>query len=265
MKVFINDLSIIGQASNEKDAMDILTNLATVVIRSKCISFKNTAYRTKTLADRVITGTSTVKDVLISSSTKRSAVDERQRKLALEVFLKQPFVTDYHIKTKDSIVDNVGNCLKGSCFDEASTTVGLPLAVSAKNCPNYLSSSILIHSSISGTKTVLNVIDENCLAGVFWKFEQNRKHKIQEYRAAGEIVSEMNLSNSDAQLALNNGIKVNSRVYSYFNNEWYQFHCHHDNLYHGFRIELEKNNPDHMRALAISNSLNNTPYGQIFL
>ena len=40
---------------------------------------------------------------------------------------------------------------------------------------------------------------------------------------------------------------------------------HQGNIYHGFKIELEQNNPDHMRALAISTSLAHAPYGQILV
>ncbi|TWD34357.1 hypothetical protein FBY13_114156 [Pantoea sp. SJZ147] len=65
-------------------------------------------------------------------------------------------------------------------------------------------------------------------------FEHNLKHRVKEYRAAGELVRVMDLSPADAQLALSNGIKVNANIYSYFNSSWYQFHCHQGNIYHGF-------------------------------
>lgn len=264
MKVFINDLSIIGQASNESEAMDILFHLAIVVARTRDISFGKKAYRTRTLGDKIITGSSTVKEVLVASSNRGGALDERQRKLAIEVFLKQPYSENYHSRENDAITDSSGNCLKESCFDSAASCIGSPLTVSAKNCQAYGLPSTSIHSSIWGVKTVLNVTDEIGLSGLMWTFENNPKHKMKEYRAAGELVSIMDLSATDAQLALNNGIKINSKIYSYFNNSWYQFHCHHGNNYHGFKVELEENNPEHMKALSILNNLTHTPYGQIF-
>ncbi|MNJ73518.1 hypothetical protein D3C77_703200 [compost metagenome] len=75
----------------------------------------------------------------------------------------------------------------------------------------------------------------------------------------------MDLSDAEAQAALTNGVKVNSRVYGHCKGSWYQFHCHHDNMYHGFKIEIQENNVDHMRALSIATTLNfQETCGQIF-
>lgn len=265
MKVFINELSIVGQATSQDDAMQILSDLAVLAARARDISFGNKAYRTRTLGDKVITGNLSIKEVLVASSEKGRASDERQRKLAIEVFLKQPFAENFHSESHDTINDGSGACLKNSCFDDAASGVGSPLTISARNCQPYQSSSTTVFSSIYGKKTVLNVVDESSLASILWVFEHNPKHKVKEYRAAGELVSVMDLSPADAQLALSNGIKVNSRVYSYFNESWYQFHCHQGNVYHGFKVELEQNKPDHMMALSTSTSLAHAPYGQIFL
>lgn len=264
MKVFINELSIVGQATNQDDAMQILSDLAVLAARARDISFGKKAYRTRTLGQKVITGNLSVKEVLVASSEKGRAIDERQRKLAIEVFLKQPYAENFHAEPHDTINDDTGACLKNSCFDDAASSVGSPLTISARNCQPYQFSSTTIFSSLCGAKTVLNVVDERSLASIIWVFEHNSKHRVKEYRAAGELVSVMDLSPADAQLALSNGIKVNSRVYSYFNSSWYQFHCHQGNVYHGFKVELEKNKPDHMTALGISTSLAHAPYGQIF-
>ena len=265
MKVYINECSIVGQASNEIEAMDILFNLASVIAKTRDISFERKAYRTNTLGNKAITGNLTVKEVLVSSSNKAHVADERQRKLVIEVLLKKPYAEYSHISDQDSITDSTGNCLKKSCFDAAATSIGSPLTVSAKNCLAYQMTSIDVNSSIYGKKTILNVSDELSLKSIKWIFEHNPKHKITEYQVAGERVSVMDLSVAEAQLALNNGIKINSKVYSYFNNSWYQFHCHQGNAYHGFKIELEENKPEHMKALSVFKSLNHGAYGQVIL
>lgn len=265
MKVFINELSIVGQATNEDDAMSILSDMAALVAQAKNISLGNKAYRTQTLGDMMITSNLSVKELLVASSNKGRAIDERQRKLAIEVFLKQPFAKSSHTEPNDTINDCTGTCLKNSCFDNAASSVGAPLVISARNGHSYIYPSIIIHSSLYGNKTVLNVIDKHNLDSIIWVFEHNPKHKEKEYSVAGESVSIMDLSSTDAQLALTNGIKVNTKVYSNFNDSWYQFHCHHDNIYHGFKIKLEANNPEHMAALNVFNSLKCTQYGQIFL
>ncbi|GFM56130.1 hypothetical protein PSCICF_23080 [Pseudomonas cichorii] len=265
MKVFINELSIVGQATDQDDAMRILSDLAALAARARDISFGNKAFRTRTLGNKMITGSLSVKEVLVASSERGRAIDERQRKLAIEVFLKQPYAEKFHAEPHDAVNDVAGACLKDSCYDDAASSVGSALTISARQCQSYHFSSTIIFSSIFGEKTVLNVVDESGLASILWIFEHNPKHKVREYRAAGELVSVMDLNPADAQLALSNGIKVNGRVYSYFNGSWYQFHCHLGNVYHGFKIELEQNKPDHMTALAISTSLAHAPYGQIFV
>ncbi|WP_272671704.1 hypothetical protein [Providencia sp. PROV104] len=265
MKIFINELSIVGQATNQDGAMNILSNLAALAARARNIGFENKAYRTRTLGHKLITGNLSVKEVLVASSTRGLTIDERQRKLAIEVFLKQPYTKNCHVQSHDTINDCVDTCLKGSCFDDAASSVGAPLTISAQACQSYQHPYTTIFSSLYGEKTVLNIVDESGLNSILWVFEHNPKHKVKEYRAAGERVSVMDLSPADAQLALSNGIKVNTRVYSNFNGSWYQFHCHQDNIYHGFKIELEHNNPDHMKALDIYRSLSAlAPYGQIF-
>lgn len=265
MKVYINELSLVGQASDNDEAMLILFDLASAVAKTRGISFEQKAYRSRTLGDKLVTGDTTVKEVLFSSSSKALVKDERERKFILEVLLKKPYSESNHVGECDTIVDVAGACLKESCFDGAVSCIGSPLTVSAQKCDSYTLSSVQIFSSIWGEKTVLNVTDESGLAEVVWVFEHNPKHRTVAYNASGESVSVMDLSEADAQIALSNGIMVDSRVYSYFNGSWYQFHCHDGNKYHGFKIELEQNNVEHMKARNISRSLNDLPYGQVFL
>ncbi|WP_339498084.1 hypothetical protein [Pseudomonas silesiensis] len=265
MKVYINELSLVGQAADNDEAMGILFNLASAVAKTRGISFEQKAYRSRTLGDKLVTGEATVRDVLFSSSNKALIKDERQRKFILEVLLKKPYSESNHVDQKDSITNASGSCLKDTCFDGAASSVGSPLTVSAQNCHSYQLASTQIYSSIWGEKRVLNVTDESGLSEIVWIFEHNPKHRTAAYSASGESVSAMDLCESDAQSALSNGIMVDSRVYSYFNGEWYQFHCHQGNKFHGFKIDLEKNNVEHMKALNISESLMNLPYGQIFL
>lgn len=264
MKVFINDRSIVGQAADLDDAMGILSSLAALVVRSNNVSFRKCAYRTRALADRAILGDLSVRQVLIESVSRARAIDERQRKLAIGVFLRQPFAESIHTRPADSIIDDSGDCLKETCFDNAASSIGSPLAISAGGCNSYKDPELVINSSIYGRKTVLNVSDERALGKLLWVFEHNPKHRLQEYQAAGEEVSVMDLSPDDAQLALSMGIKVNSRVYSNFGGGWYQFHCHEGNLYHGFKVKLKQNNPDHEVAFRLWRQVGVDFHGQVF-
>lgn len=265
MKVYINELSLVGQAGDNDEAMLILFNLASAVAKTRGISFEQKAYRSRTLGDRLVTGGATVKEVLFSSSSKALIKDERQRKFILEVLLKKPYSESNHVGEHDTIVDGSGSCLKETCFDGAASCVGSPLTISAQKCDSYKIASTQIYSSIWGEKTVLNVTDDSGLGEVFWIFEHNPKHRLTAYSASGESISAMDLCAAEAQIALSNGIMIDSRVYSYFNGDWYQFHCHDSNKFHGFKISLEENNVEHMKARNISQSLGDLPYGQVFL
>lgn len=264
MKVYINELSLVGQADDNDEAMLILFNLASAVAKTRGISFEQKAYRSRTLGEKLVTGAATVKEVLFSSSSKALIKDERQRKFILEVLLKKPYSESNHVGEHDTIMDGDGACLKFTCFDGAASCVGSPLTVSAQKCDSYKIASTHIYSSIWGKKKVLNVTDEAGLAEVVWVFEHNPKHRSTSYNTSGESISAMDLCAADAQIALSNGIMVDSRVYSYFNGEWYQFHRHEGNKYHGFKVDLEENNVEHMKARNVSRTLDDVPYGQIF-
>lgn len=264
MKVYINERSIVGQAADDNEAMNILLDLAMLVANSRELACERKAYRTLDLGDKLITSERSIKQLLIDSSNKARALDERQRKIVIEVLLKRPYSERVHGDAEDYIHCAAGECLKNSCFDDAASSVGSPLTFSAKKCPPYEVPSLTVTSSKWGKKKVMNVFDDVGLSNITWIFEHNPKHKNKVYTNAGEVVSIMDLSGDEAQRALSNGIKVGARVYSYHNESWYQFHCHQNNNFHGFKVKLADNNPEHQKAVSIFSSLGHKPYGQVF-
>ncbi|WP_164704796.1 hypothetical protein, partial [Pseudomonas viridiflava] len=139
------------------------------------------------------------------------------------------------------------------------------LILSAAGSQRYATDSIAYSSSLFGDITSINVQLEDMLDSMIWVFEANPKHGVKPRIASGTQISAMDLTSEQAQTTLSNGIEIQSRVYGYTNNSWYQFHCHHGNMYHGFKINVAKNNPEHTSALGKMTELEfKSDCGQVF-
>jgi len=266
MKVYINETSVDRQAQDHQDAMSILSELAKVVSKSRAIAYEGKAFRTRGFSEREIIRGVTVKAVLVEAVAKQSLKEEIARKLTLQTLMARPFTEDYHLDTEDFIHDEDTGCLKNSCFDDASGSLSGSLMISAKNNSRCSCNFFYYKSSIFGLCFSHNVNSEEMLDAITWMYEHNTKHGKISRLSAGVEISEMDLTHEHAQIALSNGIKVNSRIYGYFNGHWYQFHCHHANKYHGFKIVIKESNPEHMAALKKLTSLGfKGDCGQVFL
>lgn len=266
MKVYINERSIDRQAKDHHEAMSILTTLAKVVSKSKSIAFESKSFRTKCFLDKEIINGVTVKSVLVQAVAKQSASEELARKFTLLTLMSRPHTEDRHLDENDTIHDEVGTCLKSSCFDDAAESISGSLMISAINSHKYTGERISYSSSLYGNITSYNIHTEEMLNTLTWVFEHNPKHGTKPRQVAGVKISEMNLSHEQAQKTLTNGLKVNAKIYGFVDGSWYQYHCHHANKYHGFKVTLSENDPDHclvlkkMTALGFKNDC-----GQVFL
>jgi len=266
MKVYINERSIDRQANSHQEAMSILSALAKIVSNSRAIAFEGKAFRTKCFSQREIIEGVTVKSVLVEAVAKQSLADELARKLTLQTLMARPFAESRHLREDDVINDVEGSCLKNSCFDDASESKSGSLLISALNGPNYNCQSFSYVSSLFGAGLSYNVGSDDMLAALTWVFEHNPKHGTKPRKIAGVTISEMDLTSEQAQIALSNGIKVNEKIYGFFNDHWYQFHCHHANKYHGFKITMVERYPEHMAALNKMAALEyKSDCGQVFV
>lgn len=264
MKVYINERSIDKQAETLDEAIEILSQLAKTVVQSRGIAYESKAYRTRCFSDRLIMPDLSVKEVLVKSSEIKSAADEVARKLTLETLLKRPFTEPRHTGELDEIKCSKQECLKDSCIDDAAESLSGSLLISAIKNPRHSYTSISYTSSIYGHKTSINLWNEEMLHAITWKYEHNEKHHTQARILNGEEASEMDLNLLQAQKTLTNGVKVNNRIYGYCNGSWYQFNRHTNNNYHGFKIALKSNFPDHDIASKLLAALNYNECGQVF-
>lgn len=266
MKVYINERSIERQAHNHQEAMSILSALAKMVSNSRTIAYEGKAFRTKCFSEREIIEGVTVKSVLVESVAKQSLSDELARKLTLQILMTRPYTENRHLQEGDVIKDAEGNCLKNSCFDDASESKSGSLIISAMNNPSHNYQEFSYVSSLFGSGSSYNVSSDDMLEAITWVFEHNPKHGSKPRKIAGVTISEMDLTNEQAQIVLSNGVKVDDKVYGYSNGHWYQFHCHHANKYHGFKIIMVERYPEHMAALNKLTALGfKNDCGQIFV
>lgn len=248
MKVYLNERSICGQAADPDNAMVILSQLAKLVVKSQPIASEGKSYRTRCFEAREITPGISVREILTSSVIAQTLKFKTERNAVLQILMRRPFTEDRHIAATDSISSANGECLKSSCIDDAAGSLSGSMLLSASGSP--CSNDDIIHytSSIYGKGASLNLCSEESLENRTWRFEHNAKHRSTPRKSDGEDISEMDLTQEQAQRTLSNGIMVKSRVYGYCDGSWYQFHCHTNNIYHGFKINLETNNTAHNTA-----------------
>ncbi|MDD2109462.1 hypothetical protein [Pseudomonas asiatica] len=266
MKVFLNERSINAQAKSPDEAMNILSTLTKLVIKSRPIAYEGKSYRTRAFGLKEIIEGVSVQELLTDSVKYPQLHLRNERGLILQALMLRPFTEDRHNSASEHILSQDGLCLKGSCLDDASESITGSLLLSAQGEPEHQYDRLRFTSSIYGEKHSFNVTEEESLAKLTWIFEHNPKHKSTPTKSDGEDIAEMDLTPQQAQKTLSNGVMVKSRVYGHHDGSWYQFHCHSGNKFHGFKIKLASNNPAHNTAKGMFDSLKyKADCGQIFV
>jgi len=266
MELYINENSITGQASNREEALILLEELFTTFSAAKNIAKDRKGYLVKDLSQRFILKDVTIQNFLQKEINETNPIERKFRTFALGVLFNKPRMdpTAVHFDEKDSLVSEESLCLKNTCFDHASSSKCSAMVISMMNNEKYTHKTILIESSIYGKKKVLNITNSKVLFENTWIYEHHTKHARNATLNGSKIASPMTLNQSEAETALLNGILINRRVYSFYKNKWYKFHCQENNKFHGFEFTPEQNNIDDELANSILHSLNFQPHGQIF-
>lgn len=109
--------------------------------------------------------------------------------------------------------------------------------------------------SFDGIK-IRNFYSNRQLEQYIWEYEHNHKHGLKPKKRNGENISEMDLSNEEAQSVLSKSIYFKGRFYGFCerNQKWYEFKNHLANKYHGYAllinevpdlvIRINENKPD---------------------
>jgi len=262
MKVYINDGSIEGQAETEVEALTLLKKLATAITASSCLAQAGKAYRTRELPHRVIMPNVTVHNLIARYLKSKQYADVTQ--FILATVLTRPVDTLYHDAPEHMVTSQEGQCLKRTCFDSAVQSPSGALVISAVKSKASDYQHFIVSSSLFGQKKIANECEAEAISTQAWRFEHNPKHQKVPSTNKGNIASLMDLSEAQAQEVLSNGVMVGNRVFGHLNQVWYQFHRHEQGLYHGFRIELQANNPEHMTARKVFETLGYERCGQVY-
>jgi hypothetical protein len=262
MRVYINDDSIEGQAETEIEAISLLQELAKAIASSSSLAQAGKAYRTRNFAHKAIMPNVTVHSLIGRHLHNKQHADITQ--FILSTVLTLPVDKLYHESGEHTVTRADGQCLKGTCFDSAVQASCGALVISALKSQSSQAERFFVSSSIYGNKYIKNACEAGKIEAQAWIFEHNPKHKKAPTNAKGGVASVMDLPAAQAQEVLSNGIMVGNRVYGYLNDAWYQFHCHKEGLYHGFRIELKASNSDHMKALKAAETLGYQRCGQVY-
>jgi hypothetical protein len=264
MRVFLNERSFPEKSSEPENVFATLSELTYISGLAKKISNNQHVRRSRELKNReVISGTSLV-EYIISLGNHPDPKKRNFKSLFLELFAKGPFISTVH-EDADSVVDVNNQCLKNSCFDEASScrTGAAVISVEASDAP--MGDFISIESSIFGRRKILNITTLEQINRLFWVYQSNEKHDIpKDVIVNGEAHSAMLLSDMEAQSLLSNGIMIGKCIFNKIGEQWYKFHCHEKNIYHGFPIVVKTPYKEFSAARILFEEILSNSDGQLF-
>lgn len=263
MRLFLNDLSIPENVDDSESVYRSLVNLIEMAEAAKSLSNKKPVRRHKDIKyKQVMPGVSMIEFIInLGKSSDPKKRDAKQ--LLLELLTKAPFLNFPH-EDGSAINEPSGQCLKNTCFNEASScrTGAGTLSIDGEV---FKSEFIDIVSSLFGTCKVLNLTSVEQIKNLAWNYDENEKHRLKEDKFVdGEKHSAMLLSSKEAQFLLTNGVKFGKSVFNRLGEQWYKFHCHDKSWYHGFPIDVQTSYKEFSAAQILFNNIGQNEEGQIF-
>ncbi|MFZ6751979.1 hypothetical protein ACO0KY_01290 [Undibacterium sp. Dicai25W] len=263
MKVFLNERSIPEKAIDPQEIYIALNKLIHIAANIKKISNNQQIKRDRDLKNKeVLVGQSLV-EYIIALGNHPDPNRKKVKALFLELFAKAPFLSGFH-DDNQTITDLQGQCLKYSCFDDASACRTGAAVISAEVTGQPTDLYISIKSSMFGQRKILNISNIDQLNNMLWVYQSNEKHEIpKDFIVDGEIYSAMQLSNDEAQRVLSNGVMIGKCVFNKVGGQWYKFHCHEKNIYHGFPITVKTPYKDFSSAHILFEEIQSNEDGQL--
>lgn len=263
MKVFLNERSIPEKARNAEEIYSVLSELIVLAAESKKISNNQQIQRHRELKNREVLPGKTLIEFINELGNHSDPQKRKVKALLLELFAKAPFLVGFH-NEEQHINDTQGNCLKGSCFDDASACRTGAAVISAPVTDEFKPPYLSIESSIFGQRQILNITTRDQLQKTLWVYEINDKHEIpKDIVVEGETYSAMQLSKEEAQQVLSNGIKIGKCIFNKLGSQWYKFHCHDRNIYHGFPVNIRTPYKEFSAARILFDDIGTNQNGQL--
>jgi hypothetical protein len=249
MRIYINELSFVGQAKTLEEASNLLYSLAKVASETKNLRGDNTIQRHSDLLGKEILGDQSLAQLFQRIGvTDNPLVKHRIRFFLLE-YGKGPFFdTDLNKNFPNHTCILVGNKkdVSGSCLAASVLSPSGGAVISAKNSADYKESSVSVSfkeeiEDDEKIKHVKNYCDTQSVKNDIWVYEKNPKHDPKTRKIKGKDWTHMDLLPETAQQILSRAIAYNKDVvYSKYKGQWYIFRRHDKNLYHGYPIKEEK-------------------------
>lgn len=265
MKAFLNDRSIPEKSIDPEEVYIVLSKLIHVAAIAKKICNNQNIRRNRELKDKEVLVGKTLVEYIMDLGNDPNPNRRKVKSLFLELFAKAPFLNGFHGDDGRTIKDLDGNCLKRSCFDDASACRTGAAVISAEVTGRANDPYIYIDSNVFGRRKILNINNVDQLNDMLWIYQCNEKHEIpKDFFVEGEVHSAMHLSDDDAQKVLSNGVMIGKNVFNKIGEQWYKFHRHEKNVYHGFPIVVKTPYKDFSVARILFEEILLNEDGQLF-
>jgi hypothetical protein len=265
MRAFLNERSIPEKIINPDEVYVVLSKLIQVAAIARKICNNQSIQRSRELKNKEVLIGKTIVEYIVDLGRDPDPNKRKVKSLFLELFAKAPFLTGFHTDDDHTIKDSNGYCLKNSCFDDASACRTGAAVISAEITGAKTDPFIYINSSIFGRRKILNINDVAQLNDMLWIYQSNGKHDIpKDFLVEGELHSAMQLSDDEAQKVLSNGVMIGKSIFNKVGDQWYKFHRHEKNIYHGFPILVKTPYKDYSAAHILFEEILLNEDGQLF-
>ncbi len=251
MRVIINELSFIGQATNPYEADELMKVLVEVVKELEPILIGDdkiqvhSSFATKQLADN-LTVIQWFNQKLSSSETSTSATDRNMARLLVRILRKGPFID----KTLDDALafwechfneqDVSGSSLAGAAYLKATL-------ISLQKSPEFATEYILVKFSTDGNNydniEILNLTTASQAIKLRPRYVPSPKH------APGGSGTLMDITDEEAQNLLDNGIASGKQIYNYYRGKYYKFQPDNAGGFHGYPVDSREVPADVLKRL----------------
>lgn len=240
MRIYINELSFVGQAKTLEEASEILHLLAKVASETKRLRGDNNIERHSHLLGKKILENKPLTDLFRDmKETDNPIIKQKLRAFLLEYGIGPYFDND--LPNHSCVLSGNKKDVSGSCLAASALSPSGGAVISVRNSGDYTKNKISVSIKIEDdekVKHVKNYCDTQSVENDIWIYQSNPKHEPKTRKIKGKDWTHMGLLPEIAQQVLSCGIRYKRDVvYSNHNGQWYIFRRHHKNYYHGYPIK----------------------------
>lgn len=239
MHILINERSFISQANTSEEISKLISILLEVIRELQPIKGTNQIHVHSNFLNYNLSPTYTVNRWFKTHFPNDDS--KRFFRLLLTLGSKGPYIDrllDQKLSYHDCIFKQINvtsSSLAGAAYLEGTL-------VSLQNAPDFIEQTLTVQFSIDGKdyqdKHLPNLTTPDQIWTVRPKYVPTAKH------AKGGWGTEMDLSDKEAQIVLDNGIPYGKRIISYYQGKFYNFMPDNAGGYHGYPVnELDVPTP----------------------